>query len=145
MEWFEATGGSHVYVRWSNDQGMAKTEIPASAFYLPADFAGPLVDDVNTDNAQLDKDEGLGGTITLTGSNFSEGITAELVTLGGSSLEPQAVMDVVSVSDTELVVNVPETLKPGAYKIQLSQDMYIQYADSYIVVTSSSGSEVARS
>ena len=69
MDWFEATGGSHVYVRWSNDQGMEKTEIPASAFYLPADFAGPIVDDVNTDNAQLDKDQGLGGTITLTGAN----------------------------------------------------------------------------
>ena len=42
MDWFEATGGSHVYVRWSNDQGMEKTEIPASAFYLPADFAARL-------------------------------------------------------------------------------------------------------
>ena len=145
MDWFEATGGSHVYVRWSNDQGMEKTEIPASAFYLPADFAGPIVDDVNTDNAQLDKDQGLGGTITLTGANFAEGINAELVTLGGSSLEPQAVMETVSVSDTELVLGVPETVNPGAYRIQLKQDMYIQNADEYILVTSSSGSEIARS
>lgn len=87
-------------------RAMEKTEIPASAFYLPADFAGPIVDDVNTDNAQLDKDQGLGGTITLTGANFAEGVAAELVTLGGSSLEPQAVMETVSVSDTELVLGV---------------------------------------
>ena len=145
MEWFEATGGSHAYVRWSNDQGMKKTEIPASAFYLPADFSGLLVDDMNTDNAQLDKDEGLGGTITLTGENFTADTVAEMVTLGGSSLEPKAVMEMVSASDTELVLRVPETLKPGAFKIRLQKGMFIQNTNQYVVVTSSSGSEIARS
>ena len=145
MDWFEATGGSHVYLRWSNDQGMEKTLVPTTAFYLPANYAGPIVDDVNTDNAQLDKDQGLGGTISLTGSNFSENTSAEVVTLGGSSLEPKAVMETVSASETELVLSVPDSLNPGAFKIRLQKDAYISDTEQYILVTSESGSGIARS
>ncbi|MNO13820.1 Alkaline phosphatase precursor [compost metagenome] len=41
IEYFENNGGSNLYLRWSSPS-VAKQIVPASAFFLPAEYAGPV-------------------------------------------------------------------------------------------------------
>lgn len=138
LEWFEATGGSHVTLKWSNDQGLEKAIVPSSALYLPADFAGPIVNEIDVSGAQLDKDQGeLGGVIVLRGQNLAEG-TAVLANLGGKPVTPETALEVQSSSDTELVLKVPADLKVGMYRLLVTAGGVTVATDGSFSVTSSS-------
>ncbi|WNS41875.1 PA14 domain-containing protein [Paenibacillus sp. MMS20-IR301] len=47
IEYFEDFGGSNLYLRWSGP-GITKQIVPASAFYLPANYNGPVSGEVDS-------------------------------------------------------------------------------------------------
>ncbi|GLX65748.1 PA14 domain-containing protein [Paenibacillus glycanilyticus] len=52
VEYFEDFGGSNLYLRWSTPT-LAKTIVPESAFYLPADYTGAKAASVAADGRNL--------------------------------------------------------------------------------------------
>ena len=121
LEWFEATGGSHITLRWKNDQTLTKRVIPANAFYLPENCDVPMVTEIDTSKAQLDRAQGeVGGTLTLKGKNLGKVTKAEIVSAGGSSLNPQQFLTITSAADTEIAAEVPADLKAGTFVVKLT-------------------------
>ena len=121
LEWFEATGGSHITLRWKNDQTLTKRVIPANAFYLPENCDVPMVTEIDTSKAQLDRGQGdVGGTLTLKGKNLGKVTKAEIVGASGSSLNPQQFLTITSTTDTEIVAELPASLKAGTFVVKLT-------------------------
>ncbi|MBC8546546.1 DUF1080 domain-containing protein [Clostridiaceae bacterium NSJ-31] len=140
LEWFEYSGGSHVTLRWKNDQSVAKKEVPANAFYLPEGFNAPLVDSIDTSMAQLDRgQENFGGTIKLVGKNLQNVDKVEIVTYSGSSLEDPVYVDATGKTETELSFAVPTDLKAMTYKLKLVAGDITTMTDLYFAVIAAPG------
>ena len=122
IEYFEASGGQHVMLSWKDDQNIMKKPIPSTAFYLPENFEGALIDNIDTSDAQLDRKEGLDGTVKVTGTNLDQVSKLELITAGGASLEPAVYPKVDSKSPEEIIFELPTTLAAGMYKVKLSTE-----------------------
>ncbi|MGG6311820.1 PA14 domain-containing protein [Paenibacillus macerans] len=52
VEYFEDKGGSNLYLRWSTPS-LAKDIVPASAFYLPEDYSGPIAGSVAVNGLEV--------------------------------------------------------------------------------------------
>ncbi|MBE6679206.1 MAG: DUF1080 domain-containing protein [Ruminococcaceae bacterium] len=119
FEWFECSGGSHVTLYWANDCSLAKRIVPASAFYLPADFDLPVISSIDTQGAELEQGkENFGGILTLSGANLNNAETFELIKSSGVSLETPVFFDVVSKNADTAVLTVPTDITAGNYKIK---------------------------
>lgn len=117
-DYFEYEGGSNVVLSWSNDQGIARsTAVPGTAFFLPEDFAGVYISELDTSKANLTEGQGFDGHVTVNGIGFSEHTSFEIVKGNGASLQGSATLDVISVSETQAEVNV-SPLMAGTYKIK---------------------------
>ena len=124
LKWFEATGGSHITVRWEGPN-IGKQSIPTTAFRLPAHFEGPVVSNLDKSKAQLDKNEGsIGGEITLNGKNLKDA-AAQVVTYGGDDLSTPTELSIMNQTDTELTFKVPESLTEGSYKLKLTKGKFV--------------------
>ena len=117
VEYFEATGGQHITLSWKDDQTVEKKAIPATAFYLPENFDGALISDIDTSSVQLDRAQGLDGTITAKGTNLDLVSKLELITAGGDSLDPAVFPKMDSKTASEIVFELPTTLPAVTYKI----------------------------
>lgn len=116
-DYFEYEGGSNVVLFWSNDQGIAqKTAVPGTAFYLPEDFAGMYIAELDTSKANLTEGADFDGHVTVNGIGFSENASFEIVKGNGASLQGSS-LEVVSVSETQAEVNI-SALRAGTYKIK---------------------------
>lgn len=51
-DYFEDFGGSNLYLHWSSDK-LSKEIVPASAFYLPEDYNGPISGEVDVDGVNV--------------------------------------------------------------------------------------------
>ncbi len=117
-DYFEYEGGSNVVLSWSNDQGIARsTAVPGTAFFLPEDFAGVYISELDTSKANLTEGQGFDGHVTVNGIGFSEQTSFEIVKGNGASLQGSATLDVISVTETQAEVNV-SPLMAGTYKIK---------------------------
>ncbi|MGP0584272.1 PA14 domain-containing protein, partial [Paenibacillus timonensis] len=52
VEYFEDFGGSNLYLRWSGP-GLSKDMVPASVFYLPESYSGPVSGAVGTNGVDI--------------------------------------------------------------------------------------------
>lgn len=52
VDYFEDFGGSNLYLRWSSDN-LSKEIVPASAFYLPEGYNGPIAGEVGINGLDL--------------------------------------------------------------------------------------------
>ena len=120
-DYFEYAGGSHVYLDWSNDQGMARTRVPETAYFLPEDYAGLYISGVDTSKANLKDEEAFDGHVTAEGLNFTDKTVFEVVKLSGASLPTPAVAEVLSVTGTKAELNLPK-LGTGVYKLKAYEE-----------------------
>ncbi len=132
-DYFEYNGGSHVYLDWSNDQGMERTRVPESAYSLPEDFEGVYISNIDTSKANLKDDEGYDGHITVEGLNFTENTIFEIVKLNESSLPTPAIAEVVSLSDAKAELNLPK-LGVGLYKLKVQEGICNTISKSKVIV-----------
>lgn len=137
-DYFEYEGGSHVTLSWSNDKGMEKKIIPATAFYLPEDYSNVYISDFDISGANLTEGDNFDGHITVNGAAFTEDTTFELVKASGLSMDPPVKPEVLSVAADEVQMNLPG-LKAGSYKIKaVSGDTNVVSKGMLIVQPSSS-------
>lgn len=140
FEWFQATGGSHATVSWSNDKNLVKSSIASSAFYLPDDFKGPKVEAVDMTQAQIDLNNGqTGGTISLKGENLLNA-SVKLGNYSGNIIQPEINFNVISNDGTNMVIEVPNTLKAGIYTLIMKNDFAQNKTEESFYVIGADGS-----
>lgn len=122
VEYFEDFGGSNLYLRWSGP-GMEKQIVPASAFYLPANYTGPVSGSV---------DSGGGGiALQLKGDlqSLPSALAGHLTVKADAAVIP--VLNVVQGSTPDqLTLTLNSIVKPGQI-VNISYDGQagLKYAD----------------
>lgn len=114
-DYFEYVGGSNVVLSWSNDKGMESTAMPTSAFYLPENFAGMYISELDTSGEGLT--EGKEFQVKVKGTGFTENTSFQVVKGNGSSLQKPAALEVLSRTESEAVLKV-SGLGVGSYRIK---------------------------
>lgn len=144
LEWFEYSGGSHVILRWKNDKNVAKTVVPASAFYLPTDFSLPTVTAIDLSAAQLDRGkENFGGHITLIGYNLQNAERFSLIGMTGTDTVGAPVLTPTVLADGTATLTVPSDLAAGNYRIRIEADRKVTVSEVSVQVLAAPD-EVAR-
>lgn len=143
-EYFDYEGGSHAILSWSNDKGMEKEMIPSSAFYLPEDYQGIYISDLDSTGANLVEGEAFEGKVTVRGLELSGAETFEIVKSSGVSLETPAIAKIESLTDTSARIVVPD-LKVGSYKLKVSSDDMTVISKQSLIVKPDTSAEPDRS
>lgn len=133
-DYFEYEGGSHVTLSWSNDQGITeRSAIPQSAFYLPDNYEGLYVSEIDTADANLTEGEKFDGHITVEGTGFTDQTVFEIVKASGAAMSDPAAVEVLSVSETKAALNI-SSLQAGTYKIKAVNGSANVVSKSMVVV-----------
>ena len=136
VDYMEYSGGSHVYLYWTNDQSITeRVTIPSDAYYLPEDFANAYLSSIDTSEANLVAGEKFDGKITVEGSNLtSAGSFAVVNSVTGDKVSDITEAEVLS--DTQAVLELP-SLSVGTYRLRANVEgtvpFYSVSSDTVIV------------
>nr|WP_275984155.1 PA14 domain-containing protein [Paenibacillus hamazuiensis] len=113
IEYFEDFGGSNLYLRWSTPT-MAKAIVPAGAFFLPKNYAGPIAGRIADDGSSvsLTMAADLNALPTALASHLT--VTADSQSIGVQSVEQGGTPSV-------LKLNLATAIKPRQ-KVKVSYD-----------------------
>ncbi len=142
FEWLEDSGGAHVILRWENDSRVIKKPIPASAFYLPSDGGIPVINEIDTSAANLDKNKGaVSGNITVKGENLANAEKFELVYRNGASLSTPLYLTVLSLDAGVAELALPGGVPAGLYYIKPHYNEIFSHSDDSFVVIAAEGEQ----
>ena len=143
-DYFDYEGGSHVILYWSNDQGMERKVIPASAYFMPENYQGMYISNIDTSQGNLTEGEAFDGTIAITGRNLSDAEAFEVVKATGDSLSEPTYAQINSVSATS--ANLTLTPLPvGTYKLKAIQGNQRVLSEQNLIVKPDMEAEPDRS
>lgn len=124
MDYFNATGGANISLKWSAKDADKQTvlpeqPIPDNAFYLGSNYDGPMVTGLDTSAASLVY-QNISGTIDITGYGLSD-TKIELLDFRGAEFTPARYLKPVSETATDVRVAVPTTLDANMYTLVITK------------------------
>lgn len=126
IEYFEDSGGSNLYLRWSTPN-MAKIIVPSNVFYLPQNYTGPIAGNVLKD--------GSSAYLTLSSDmvNLPASLAAHLmVTADDLPIQVQSVE--LGSTPSILKLNLATNIKPNqVVKISYDGQANLQFEDGTVV------------
>ena len=143
-EYFDYEGGSHAILSWSNDVGIERKAIPASAFYLPENYQGIYLSDLDSSEGNLTQGEDFDGTLIVTGQNLTSAEYFEVVKATGESLEEPAIAKVESVSGKSAKIVIP-AVSVGTYKLKAAEGNVAILSEQNLIIKPDTTAEPDRS
>lgn len=106
IEYFENNGGSNLYLRWSSPS-LAKQIVPAAAFFLPAEYTGPVSGTLLAagDQGELQFAEELG--------NLPQDLAAHLTVTAGEEARTVTAVQSNAGNASRLTLQLNEQIAPG--------------------------------